>query len=107
MKQWEVMSAPRAGITKMMSRASGTTSTLRNGMANAGTATLNGSGMTAMIRGGSLTALIITTLTLGGYTAGGSGIDRTKVTTMVATRAKVTTGSMKPNMRISAAEMAQ
>ena len=105
MKQWEVMSAPRAGITKMLSRASGTTSTLRNGMANAGTATLHGNGMTAMIRGGSLTALIITTLT--GYTAGGSGIERTKVTTMVATRAKVTSGSIKPNMRICAAEMAQ
>ena len=80
-----------------------TTSTLRNGMANARTATLHGPGMTAIKRGRRLTALKITTLPLGGYMANGSGISRAKVTTLVATRAKVTTGSMKPIIRKSAA----
>ena len=66
-------------------------------MANARTATLHGNSMTAIRPGGRLTALTITTM--GGYMAGGSGMYRKKVTTLVATREKVTTGSLKPIIR--------
>ena len=85
----ETMAAPRAGITGIHFRSASTTSTPSNGMANARAATLDGPGMTAMERGGRETALAK-------LMAGGSGISRSKVTTLVATRAKVTTGSLKP-----------
>ena len=88
----EVMAASRAGITRINRRKASTTSTPRNGMANARAATLHGSGMTAMERGGRETALAK-------LMAGGSGISGAKVTTLVATRAKVTTGSLKPIIR--------
>ena len=95
-KKWEIMSAPRAGITGMnrgASTATHTSSTLRNGMPNAKAATINGTGMTAIKRGFRKTAL--KGITKGGLVAGGSGIERAKFTPLVATRAEVTTGSMK------------
>ena len=101
LKEWQV-TARRAGITTMLSRASSTSSTPRIGMAIAWAATLDGNGMTAIKRGGRKTALKITTLRLGDYTAGGSGMSRAKVTTGVPTIAKVTTGSLKPIILTSA-----
>ena len=66
------MAASRAGGTRMNSGAACTTSTLRNGMANARTATLLGPGMTAIKRGIRKTALKRTTM--GGLEANGSGM---------------------------------
>ena len=61
-EEMEIMSAPRAGLTRMKTRASSTSSTPRNGMANAMAAHLLGTGITAIKRGISMTALSITTL---------------------------------------------
>ena len=71
-KQWDVIPAPRAGITGIQIRAKGITSTLSNGMPNAMAARLTGPGMTAIKHGIRKTALNITTM--GGYTASGSGM---------------------------------
>ena len=104
-----MIAAPRVGITGINSRAAGTTSTPRNGMPNARAATMNGTGMTAMKRGGRETALIKMSALMSksrvSLEAGGSGISGAKVTTLVATRAKVTTGSMMPIIMKGAATM--
>ena len=70
-------------------------------MLNARAATLHGSGMTATKSGGSMTALTMAPLVT--MKAGGAGMSRTKDTTGMATRAKVTTGSKKPTILKGAA----